>query len=208
MVIIEKRILEFVNLCQASLDDIEGMGESPRLVSAEPLQGASTCCCRVGAGVPDAPMQPPVVRYTQGQGYTSHFDNRAGSQAVRRPGRVCLTSCSCDLTCVFLSCAPRRVPPQRKATFMVYLNDVEAGGQTFFPRARVWAPDVASGEEQLCTGVKISPKKGRCIFFLNIRHGKEDECSLHEAMPVASGDKWITTLWLGHEEHAAATPGC
>jgi hypothetical protein len=54
VVTIEKRILEFVNLCQASLDDIEGMGESPRLVSAEPLQGALTCCCEF-EHAPDAP---------------------------------------------------------------------------------------------------------------------------------------------------------
>jgi len=152
VVTIEKRILDFVNSAQASLDEIEGItgSETPQLVSAEPLQ---------------------IVRYTQGQGYTSHYDNRAGSQA-------------------------------RKATFMLYLATCESGGHTFFPRARVWNPD--SGEEQLCSGIKIAPVKGRCVFFYNIRNGKEDECSLHEAMPVISGDKWIATLWLGHAASSVA----
>lgn len=76
-----------MNLCQASLDDIEGVGESPRLVSAEPLQGALDCCSRMCCGL-TLGMRRAVVRYTQGQGYTSHFDNRAGSQAVRRQSSV------------------------------------------------------------------------------------------------------------------------
>jgi hypothetical protein len=104
---------------------------------------------------------------------------------------------------------------QRKATFMVYLNDTEAGGHTFFPRARPTAGEGSSAEHS--AGVKISPNKvcalnsaasalktrlrqGRAVFFFNIRHGREDECSLHEAMPVLAGEKMICTLWLGQAE--------
>ena len=103
---------------------------------------------------------------------------------------------------------------QRKATFMVYLNDTEAGGHTFFPRARPTAGEGSSAEHS--AGVKIAPNKvcahafsdsalnalrqGRAVFFFNIRHGREDECSLHEAMPVLAGEKMICTLWLGQAE--------
>ena len=76
---------------------------------------------------------------------------------------------------------------------MVYLNDVEAGGHTFFPRAR---PISTEEFDDGPPGIRIQPRKGRALIFWNIRQGREDEASLHEAQPVLSGGKLVATKWL------------
>ena len=102
-------------------------------------------------------------------------------------------------------------------TFMVYLCDVEEGGYTHFPRARPVAD-----EPDRAPGLRIQPRKarlaarlllgllrlmrvfsgprsctqGRAVCFWNIRGGREDETSLHEAQPVIRGQKLIATKWL------------
>ena len=79
-------------------------------------------------------------------------------------------------------------------TAMVYLNDVEAGGHTYFPRARPVAEELGDAERP--TGLRIQPRKGRALIFWNIRQGREDETSLHEAQPVLGGTKLVATKWL------------
>jgi prolyl 4-hydroxylase len=70
---------------------------------------------------------------------------------------------------------------QRVATFMVYLNTPEAGGQTVFPRA----------------GVSITPEKGKAVLFYNVDdQGEIDPESLHGGAPVLKGEKWLVTRWL------------
>jgi len=46
--------------------------------------------------------------------------------------------------------------------------------------------------------VLITPQcaQGRALIFWNIRQGREDEASLHEAQPVLSGGKMVATKWL------------
>ena len=70
---------------------------------------------------------------------------------------------------------------QRTWTFMIYLNDVEDGGETVFPKYRV----------------KIRPKKGRAVVWLNLLpDGKGDEDTLHCGTPVKKGEKLIITKWF------------
>lgn len=69
----------------------------------------------------------------------------------------------------------------RVATFFIYLNDVEEGGGTHFPRVDLVA----------------KPKTGRAIFWLNT----DDELNQldithHAALPPESGEKWGANKWI------------
>ncbi len=70
---------------------------------------------------------------------------------------------------------------QRICTFVMYLNDVEAGGETIFPTANA----------------KVTPKKGDAAFFWSVTaDGRIDPNSLHGGAPVIKGEKWIATRWV------------
>lgn len=70
---------------------------------------------------------------------------------------------------------------QRTWTAMAFLNDVEAGGQTFFERA----------------GVRITPKRGNLVVWNNLDlAGEPNSYSLHQGMPVNKGVKYIVTKWF------------
>ena len=72
---------------------------------------------------------------------------------------------------------------QRESTVIVYLNDVENGGETEF----------------LELDKKIVPKMGRVLAFRNLHtDGSPDTRTLHAGLPVTSGTKWIATMWI-HE---------
>ena len=87
---------------------------------------------------------------------------------------------------------------------MVYLNDVEAGGHTFFPRARPATDELDDADRP--PGIRIQPRKGRALIFWNIRQGREDEASLHEAQPVLSGGKLVATKWLSTTQAVPDAP--
>lgn len=78
---------------------------------------------------------------------------------------------------------------QRVSTLIVYLNDVEAGGETVFPKL-AWS---------------VVPKLGHGVYFeyLNAR-GELDEGSLHGGNPVRSGEKWVLTKWMRERRFVAA----
>ena len=88
---------------------------------------------------------------------------------------------------------------------MVYLNDVDAGGHTFFPRARPVTEELEDSERP--PGIRIQPRKGRALIFWNIRQGREDEASLHEAQPVLSACKLVATKWLSTTQAAPEASG-
>lgn len=70
---------------------------------------------------------------------------------------------------------------QRVSTLVIYLNDVEGGGETMFP-------DV---------GLSVTPKKGSAVYFEYCNSlGQTDPLSLHCGVPVAAGEKWIATKWM------------
>lgn len=70
---------------------------------------------------------------------------------------------------------------QRLFTSLIYLNEVDAGGETVFPELNL----------------SIAPRKGRLLLFANAWAGERDLCALavHGAKPVASGEKWAATFW-------------
>jgi len=69
----------------------------------------------------------------------------------------------------------------RIATFMIYLEDVGAGGSTVFP----------------LTGVQVKPKKGMAVFWWNLkRDGLGDPLTRHAGCSVLYGNKWIANKWI------------
>lgn len=70
---------------------------------------------------------------------------------------------------------------QRIGTFLLYLNDVEAGGETVFPKV----------------GLSIVPKKGAAVYF-HYGNSKDqvDRKTLHASIPVSNGEKWVATKWI------------
>jgi prolyl 4-hydroxylase len=70
---------------------------------------------------------------------------------------------------------------QRTWTFMLYLNNVEEGGETYFKHLKL----------------KVKPKQGMAIFWNNLyKNGVPNPKTLHEACPPISGDKYVITKWF------------
>ena len=69
---------------------------------------------------------------------------------------------------------------QRTWTTMMFLNDVEAGGQTFFPHANL----------------RIAPRAGNLLTWNNMDvAGAPNIHSLHQGLAVGAGVKNIITKW-------------
>ena len=69
---------------------------------------------------------------------------------------------------------------QRAWTLMVYLNDVEEGGATEFPKANLAVP----------------PQQGTLVAWSNARaDGKVNMDTLHAGTPVVKGTKYVVTRW-------------
>lgn len=70
---------------------------------------------------------------------------------------------------------------QRSWTVMVYLNDVEEGGETEFPK--------------ICASVP--PQAGVLLAWNNARtDGRPNPATLHAAKPVLRGTKYVITKWF------------
>lgn len=73
---------------------------------------------------------------------------------------------------------------QRTWTVMVYLNAVERGGETLFRRI----------------GRSFTPVPGMALAWNNLQaDGTPNRFTLHEAMPVEQGNKWVITKWFRSE---------
>jgi prolyl 4-hydroxylase len=76
---------------------------------------------------------------------------------------------------------------QRTWTAMVYLNDVEEGGETDFPHL----------------DLTVEPRCGAALIWNNLDlDNNPNEFTLHESLPVKKGSKYIITKWYREE------PGC
>eukprot|EP00249_Psilotum_nudum_P009659 c22073_g1_i1 orf=164-1066(+) len=89
---------------------------------------------------------------------------------------------------------------QRIATVLMYLSNVEAGGETIFPSAKVnssslpWWDDLSECAKE---GLSVRPKQGDALLFWSSKpDGMLDPSSLHGGCPVISGDKWSATKWM------------
>ncbi|WP_335872339.1 2OG-Fe(II) oxygenase [Bacillus sp. 2205SS5-2] len=100
-----------------------------------------------------------VLNYQIGQEYKAHFD--------------------------FFSSSKKKVNNPRISTLVLYLNDVEQGGETYFPSLNF----------------SVSPQKGMAVYF---EYFYEDhalnELTLHGGAPVIAGNKWAATQWMRRQK--------
>jgi prolyl 4-hydroxylase len=69
----------------------------------------------------------------------------------------------------------------RLSTLVMYLNDVELGGETFFPELNF----------------SVSPQKGMAVYFEYFYDDQTlNDKTLHGGAPVIIGDKWAATQWM------------
>ncbi len=103
-----------------------------------------------------------VVHYGESQQYLPHFD---AWDADTELGKRCMARGG-----------------QRLVTCLLYLNDVEHGGGTSFPK-----PDM-----------EVRPIKHRMLLFHNCYPGTKQRHpgSLHGGMPVLKGEKWACNFWF------------
>ena len=69
---------------------------------------------------------------------------------------------------------------QRSWTAMIYLNDLDTGGATNFPHL----------------DISVQPQRGALLLWNNARpDGRVNEATLHAALPVEAGVKYVITKW-------------
>lgn len=107
-----------------------------------------------------------ILHYVKGAEYRPHYD----FFAPENPG----------------STVHMRQGGQRVATLVMYLNNVESGGETIFPEI----------------DFSVAPRKGGAVFFAYCdESAKLDRLTLHGGAPVESGEKWIATKWVRQGEY-------
>lgn len=95
-----------------------------------------------------------ILQYTPGQQYKAHHD--------------------------FFS-STSNVTNNRISTLVMYLNDVEQGGETFFPHLNF----------------SVSPRKGMAVYFEYFYADQTlNDLTLHGGAPVEVGEKWVATQWM------------
>ncbi|KAG7544921.1 Oxoglutarate/iron-dependent dioxygenase [Arabidopsis suecica] len=121
-----------------------------------------------------------VLHYEVGQKYEPHHDYFFDEFNVRKGG-------------------------QRIATVLMYLSDVEEGGETVFPAAKgnisavPWWDELSQcGRE----GLSVLPKKRDALLFWSMKPDASlDPSSLHGGCPVIKGSKWSSTKWFHVHEY-------
>lgn len=96
-----------------------------------------------------------ILQYTPGQEYKAHYDFFSSTSKVANNNRI--------------------------STLVMYLNDVEEGGETFFPKLNF----------------SVTPKKGMAVYFEYFYNDQTlNELTLHGGAPVITGEKWVATQWM------------
>ncbi|OUM97356.1 MAG: proline hydroxylase [Thermobacillus sp. ZCTH02-B1] len=96
-----------------------------------------------------------VLHYGPGQEYRAHHDYFAPGTPSARNNRI--------------------------STLVIYLNDVEEGGETVFPLLEI----------------AVKPKRGSAVYFEYFYGNPElNHLTLHSSAPVIRGEKWVATQWM------------
>ncbi|XP_024974045.1 probable prolyl 4-hydroxylase 10 [Cynara cardunculus var. scolymus] len=121
-----------------------------------------------------------ILHYEVGQKYEPHYD-------------------------YFLDQCNAKNGGQRMATVLMYLSDVEEGGETVFPSAKGnisavswWNQLSECGKD----GLSVKPKMGDALLFWSMKPDASlDPSSLHGGCPVIKGNKWSSTKWIHVDEY-------
>ncbi|WP_186670861.1 2OG-Fe(II) oxygenase [Sporosarcina sp. BP05] len=96
-----------------------------------------------------------ILKYTPGQEYKAHYDFFSSTSKVANNNRI--------------------------STLIMYLNDVEQGGETFFPKLNL----------------SVTPQKGMAVYFEYFYNDEDlNQLTLHGGAPVIVGEKWVATQWM------------
>lgn len=116
---------------------------------------------------PNTFEEPQIVRYKAGQRFTWHYDEVPAAHLANGG--------------------------QRRATLLVYLNDVAAGGGTAFRDL----------------GVTVTPRQGRALLFFPADvDGVPDDRTLHAGEAPRDGLKYIAQMWLHERDYVpGVVPG-
>jgi prolyl 4-hydroxylase len=96
-----------------------------------------------------------VLHYGPGQEYKAHHD--------------------------FFALNSRNASNNRISTLIIYLNDVEEGGETVFPLLQL----------------AVKPERGAALYFEYFyRQQALNNLTLHSSAPVICGEKWVATQWM------------
>lgn len=123
-----------------------------------------------------------VLHYEVGQKYEPHYDYFSDEFNTKNGG-------------------------QRIATVLMYLSDVEEGGETVFPAAKGNFSSVPWWNElSECGkgGLSVKPKMGDALLFWSMNPDATlDPSSLHGGCHVIKGNKWSSTKWIRVHEYEA-----
>lgn len=116
-----------------------------------------------------------VLKYEHGQKYDPHYDFFTDEVNIARGGH-------------------------RIATVLMYLSDVEKGGETVFPQAEEsQRMSHAKDDVSECArhGIAVKPRRGDALLFFSLHpNATPDHSSLHAGCPVLEGEKWSATKWI------------
>ncbi|RYR33199.1 hypothetical protein Ahy_A10g047760 isoform A [Arachis hypogaea] len=115
-----------------------------------------------------------ILHYENGQKYEPHFD-------------------------YFHDKANQIMGGHRIATVLMYLSNVEKGGETIFPNAEAKESQPKDESWSKCAhkGYAVKPEKGDALLFFSLHlDATTDSRSLHGSCPVIEGEKWSATKWI------------
>ncbi|GFP79290.1 probable prolyl 4-hydroxylase 7 [Phtheirospermum japonicum] len=113
-----------------------------------------------------------ILHYENGQKYEPHYD-------------------------YFHDMANQQLGGHRVATVLMYLSNVEKGGETVFPDSDVKQPKGDDWSECAKQGYAVKPEKGDALLFFSLHpDATTDPTSLHGSCPVIEGEKWSATKWI------------
>ncbi|KAF8013033.1 hypothetical protein BT93_I1026 [Corymbia citriodora subsp. variegata] len=115
-----------------------------------------------------------VLRYENGEKYDPHYD-------------------------YFIDKVNQELGGHRVATVLMYLSNVERGGETVFPNSEATMSQPKGDDLSDCAkeGYAVKPKKGDALLFFSLRPDTTpDRASLHGSCPVIEGEKWSATKWI------------